>query len=330
MTTLKDIAKAAGVTAATVSRALNNEPGVKEHTRTKIIELAKEMNYVSSLSAKLKSEAQSSSIGIIWSPPVGLFFNHLCNEIQRQASERGHYTLVSFARPEEAMRHFNDHHVENIVFWAGTGWRPSLGFLHEKERFQGTMLAMGGAIIENSHRIGIDRKEAIMQAVRHLAELGHKRIAFVGGVSDKLMGYTVGLLENKLTYDPDYIIQNLPNAVLPEQQIVKVLGKEPGSRPTAFIVDSHGIMFSFIHLIRKLGLRIPQDLSLVSYESIPEMAKLFEIPLTSIGPGIHQLAEQVITMLLDESASVPEGEYLDRTLPCEMIVGQSAVPPSEA
>lgn len=329
MTTLKDIAKAAGVTTATVSRALNNEPGVKENTRSKIIELAKEMNYVSSLSAKLKSEAQSSSIGIIWSPPAGLFFNHLCNEIQRQASKRGHYTLVSFAPPDEAMRHFNDHHVENVVFWAGTGWTPSLGFLHEKQRFKGTMLVMGGANVENSHRLGIDRKEAIMKAVRHLAELGHKRIAFVGGVSDKLMGYTVGLLENQLTYDPDYIIHNLPNAVLPEQQVAKVVGKDAGSRPTAFVVDSHGNLFSFIHLIRKLGLRIPQDLSLISYESIPEMAKLCEVPLTSIGPGIHQMAEQVISMLLDGSMSVPEGEFLDRMLSCEMIVGQSAVPPAE-
>ncbi|MBD2861399.1 LacI family DNA-binding transcriptional regulator [Paenibacillus oceani] len=329
MATLKDIAHAAGVTTATVSRALNNEPGVKESTRLKIIGLAKEMNYVSSLSAKLKSESHLSSIGIIWSPPAGLFFNHLCNEIQQQASKRGHYTLVSFAPPDEAMRHFNDHHIENIVFWAGSGWTPSLGFLHEKQRFEGTMLVMGGASAENSHRLGIDRKEAIMKAVEHLAELGHKRIAYIGRSSDKFMGYTMGLLEHRLTYDPDYIINSLSDPTA-EQQVLRVLGKEAGFRPTAFIVDSHGVLIEFNHLIRKLGLRVPIDLSVVAYESIPEMTKLFEVPLTSIGPGIHQMAEQVISILLDESASVPEGEYVDRMLSCELIVGQSAAPPADA
>lgn len=329
MTTLKDIAKAAGVTTATVSRALNDEPGVKDATRHKIIAIAKELNYATGPAAKRMSGPKANSIGIIWYPPVGLFFNHLCNEIQRQAASRDHYILVSFAKPEEAMRQLNEHQVEKIIYWCGTGWKPSLEFLQEKQRFQGEMLVIGGGSVEGAHRLAVDRKEAIMKAVRHLAELGHKRIAFVGVAADKLVGYTLGLLENRLEYDPDYYI-NAHYSQLAEESIAKLLlHSDKNSRPTAFIIDSHGYLFPFIQIIRKLKLRIPEDFSLVTYETLPEMEKLLDVPITAVGPSFEQLAEQSVKLLLDGAHGQEEGEWHDRTLPSELIVRPSTAPPAE-
>jgi LacI family transcriptional regulator len=327
--TLKDIAKAAGVTAATVSRALNDEPGVKESTRHKILALAKEMNYASGLAAKRLTNAKSNSIGLIWTPPSGLFFNHFCNAIQRHAAQRGHYTLVSFAQPDEAMNHLNEHLVEKIVFWCGPGWKPSLEFLQAKQRFQGNMLVIGGGSLEGAHRLSIDRKDAVMKAVKHLAELGHKRIAFVGVATDKLMGYTLGLLENRLEYDPDFFI-NVHNSQLKEEHIANLLvHNDKSSRPTAIIVDSHGYLFPFLQIIRKLRLRVPEDFSLVAYEIIPEMEKMLEVPITAIGPSFDLLAEQSVRLLVDGVSEHTEDEWYDQTIPSELIVRQSTAKVAE-
>ncbi|MEF3301888.1 LacI family DNA-binding transcriptional regulator [Paenibacillus sp. GYB003] len=321
MTTLHDIAKAAGVTTATVSRALNNEPGVKEQTRNKITAIAKQMNYSFGKAAK-QPGAKPGSIGVIWSPPVGLFFNHLCNELQRLASLRGQYVLVSFEPPAEAMRHLNDHLVEKIVFWCGTGWMPSLEFLQARQQFRGEMVVIGGGRLEEAHRLAVDRTDAVMKAVRHLAELGHERIAFVGATTEKLTGYTLGLLENKLAYDPEFFIQ-ADRFELPEQQIARVLNKDNPARATAVIVDSHGILFPFIQTIRKLRLRVPDDFSLVVYESLPEMEQLLDVPITSVGPSYKELAERSIRVLLGEEPGAAEGEWHDGTVPCELTVRQS-------
>lgn len=325
MVTLKDIAAAAGVTTATVSRALNNEPGVKDATREKIFALASQMNYFAGSAAKRSQSGKPGSIGVIWWPPFGLFFNHMCNELQRQAELRGHYVLVSHAQAEQAIRYFNEHMVEKIIFWCGTGWKPSLAFLQEKERFKGDMLIIGGGALDGVHRLSVDRKEAIMQGVQHLAELGHKRIAYIGLATEKIMGYTLGLLENKLEYNPDYLLQvSLSN--LREADIAKLfIHRDKQTRPTALIVDSHGYLFSLIHLIRRLGLRVPADLSLVAYESVPEMEALLDVPLTRVGPGFVPFAERAISLLVDE---MPEAGQLwhDQTIPSELIVRESTAP----
>lgn len=328
MVTLKDIATAAGVTTATVSRALNNEPGVKEATRDKIVALASQMNYFTGSTAKRSLSGKPGSIGLIWWPPYGLFYNHMCNELQRQAELHDHYVLVSHAHAEQAIRYFNDHMVEKIIFWCGTGWKPSLAFLQEKERFKGDMLIIGGGALDGVHRLSVDRKDAIMQGVKHLAELGHKRIAFIGEATEKMMGYTLGLLENKLEYNPDYILQvDLPN--LQEADIADLfIYRDKQTRPTALIVDSHGYLFKLIHLIRRLGLRVPADLSLVAYELLPEMEALLDVPLTRVGPAFEPFAGRAIRLLVED---VPEAgqSWHDETFPSELIVRESTAPYQE-
>lgn len=133
------------------------------------------------------------------------------------------------------------------------------------------MLLMGGGKLEGTHRLAVDRKDAIFKAVKHLADLGHRRIAFVGAATDKLVGFTLGLLDFKLEYKEDSIIYYSSPGGFPEEQLTKVLRQDRHSRPTAFIFDAHNHIFSFIQLTMKLRLRIPQDLSLVVYDNIPEM-----------------------------------------------------------
>lgn len=326
MVTIKDVAKAAGVGIATVSRALNNEPGVNENTRRKIAAIAKELNYVPNMAAKWLTDKKSNSIGIIWYQPKGLFYTHLCQEIQNRAASLGYHVLVSYAPPDTAMRLLHDHFIDKILYWVGPEWKPSLDFLKSRELFQGKMLLMGGGTLEGAHRIAIDRKDAVLKAVAHLAGLGHRRIAFVGDTaSEKFTGYTLGLLEYQLEYNPGYIVPIRGKehfTAVSEDAIVRALrGGGSSANPTALIVDSQGLLSPVLQTLRKHHIRIPEQVSLIVYDNIPEAEQLTDVPLTTVGPNIRELAERAIDILIGETAV--DDVWCDMTVPTELIERQS-------
>ncbi|WP_409345048.1 LacI family DNA-binding transcriptional regulator [Paenibacillus sp. MBLB4367] len=292
--TIKDIAKAAGVSHPTVSKALNGAPGVSEEIRKKIEKIAKQMNYVPNLAAKRLADRRTNSIGLIWPRLEGLFFYHLGLRLQKEAAGLGLDVILSLDDPPRALRAFHKHFVDQIVFWCAPNWTPSLEFMRQKELFHGQMLLMGGGRLEGTHRIGIDRKGAIYEAVRHLADYGHRKITFIGDSSEKLAGFTQGVLEQKLEYHSDYRIETKEGEPFPETRVAELLAKK--DRPTAFIVDSQTYAFALIKLFKERNIRIPDDYSLIVYDDIPEMEGM-DIPLTTVGPSVRQLAAEALAIV---------------------------------
>ncbi|MDF2718440.1 MAG: transcriptional regulator [Paenibacillus sp.] len=300
--TVKDIAKIAGVTQPTVSKALNNEPGVSEETRIRILKIAKELNYVPNLAAKRLVTRQSNCIGLIWPRTEGLFYYHLCHAIQREVANRGLTFLISVANPAVAVHTFNEHFVDRILFWESSGWVPDMSFMKEMEAFQGELLLMGGASLEGAHRIEIDRKKGIYKAMRHLAELGHRKVTFIGRASDKLSGYMQGMVEFGMEHHPDYVIQR-EGKEFPTKAVEQLLSRPAEERPTALILDSQGALFQMLKWFRKYRIGIPDDMSLIVYDDVPEMQELLDVPLTVVGPGINRLASSAIEILAGELGS---------------------------
>lgn len=327
MVTIKDIAKLAGVTIASVSRALNNEPGVSETVRSKIVTIAKELNYVPNIAARRLADKQTNCIGFIFSIVRGSFFHYLYDEFQRQGEERGYSILVSFARPETALAVLREHFIQRVVMWAGTDWSPSREFLKVSEIFEGELLLMGGGRMEGAHRIAIDRKEALYKGVQHLAELGHRRIAYIGIASDdKVVGFTLGLLEFRLEYDSRYMISSNQVGELPEERLLELLGGDPNERPTAVVVSSNGFLRPFLRIVRQLNLRIPEHLSVVVYDNIPEMEDIYDVPLTTVGPNVSHL----VTAALDSLSAAGSGDdpkaRQDITIGAELHIRESTSP----
>lgn len=299
--TVKDIAKIAGVTQPTVSKALNNEPGVSEQTRMRILTIAKELNYVPNLAAKRLVQRKSDCIGLVWPRAGGLFHFRLAQEIQQEVTRRGYTFLISVADPAVAVHTFNDHFVDRILFWEAPGWVPSLEFVKEKEAFQGKIVVMGGARLEGAHRIQIDRQQGFYTAMKHLAELGHRKVSYIGYLNDKYAGFMQGMVEFRMEHHPDYFIRRDERTRLEsEAELLAMLTRPKEERVTAIIVDSQGTLFRIQRYFRKLGIRIPDDMSLISYDNIPEMTTLLEVPLTVIGPSIQQLVTTALDMLIGD------------------------------
>lgn len=319
--TIKDIAKMAGVSHPTVSKALNDEPGVSEETREKILRIAREVNYVPNLAAKRLTQHKTNCIGLILPQNEGLFFYHLSHSIQKEALKYGINVIMTVAEPSMALRTFSQQFVDMVIFWLPPDWMPTPEFERERELFSGDILVMGGGRLTDSHRIAIDRRNGIYSAIRHLTELGHRKIAYIGEQNDKMVGYMQALLEFGLEYHGDYVINS--DAVfgnVSEDRFLQMINCE--SKPTALVIDSQGNLFSSIGLIRKFNIRIPDELSVVVYDNIPEI-KMFETPLTAVGPSIEKLTVEAFNVYLENRDKKIEQKWIDIEVDPEIVVRKS-------
>ncbi|MFK7692578.1 LacI family DNA-binding transcriptional regulator [Paenibacillus sp. HJGM_3] len=321
MVTIKDIAREAGVTFVTVSRALNDEPGVSEEKRQAIKKIADRMNYVPSLAAKKLAQKQPSMLGMIWPKLKGLFFYDLSFEIQKEAARRGLQVIFSMAGPDEAMRTFNRYFVDYVVYWR-PDWNPTLEFLQEKEKFRGEMLLLGGWRSERAHSLAIDRIGAVRNAVGHLADLGHRRVAFIGQTDlHKFNGYMQGLAAFKLDYRPEYILD--PTDPSFKSQLTNMMGHD--ERPSAIVVDSQGSLFPTTRLLRELNIRVPEQVSLVVYDDIPEL-EASDVPLTTAGPSIEYLAKRTLDILTREASEKEKVRWVEEEVVCSVSMRGSTIP----
>lgn len=321
MPTIKDIAKLAGVTFVSVSRALNNEPGVSEQTRRKILRIAEELNYVPNVAAKRLVDRSSNGIGLIWPKREQPFFYHTCNRIQEEAARRGFTMMVSLAEREEALRSFQEYFLNRAICWLD--YRLTEEYSEAKRSFRGTILEVGGREgwkQEHAHLLNIDRRGAIRQGMQHLFELGHRRIAFMGGHSDKWLGYTEATVQLGLDFDPELSVMTLVSKPDMAEKVTRFVRGFRELEATAVVVDSEGMLRELVKTAYAEGVRFPDDLSLVVYDDLPETQTLMNVPMTTVGPDIDELARKVIDLITVQAEQAAEGELLQEVLGTQLHV----------
>ena len=332
--TIKDIALAAGVTHPTVSKALNNAPGVRPETRQRILELARQMNYIPNMAAKRLANQKNRSLGFIWPQTEGLFFYHLCGSLQREAVRREINVVVSMSEPVQALRTFHEHFIDFTLAWFFPDWLPGVDFIKERELYDGALTIIGGGRMENAHLISIDRERGTRDAVRYLAEIGHQKVAYIGAKGSKSEGFIQGILETGLRYHPSRLITmdtqyyegvNANRAEAAQKFARLWRGKH---RPTALIIDSQDTAFALINCIHELGISIPEDLSVVSYDDIPELS-IYQVPLTTCGPSIDDIVRTVLDVYEDYYQGRISGEPRCQTILPKLVIRDSARPPQE-
>lgn len=313
--TIKDIAAAAGVSHPTVSKALNGSPGVNEMTRQRILKIARQMNYAPNLAARNLANKKNRSMGLIWPQAEGLFFYHLCESLQRRANKCDIDVFVSMAKPARALRNFHEHMVDYVVHWNTPAWMPDAAFIKAQESFTGQLTILGGGAAKGANRVEIDRARGVMDAVAYLAGIGHRRIAFVGEESEKTAGYMRGVLEYGLDFSPEHIITAPDGFYYGGSDRGEMDARfsrlwEGPNRPTALMLDSQGSAFAMINTILRLGIRIPQDLSVITYDDIPELS-IYPVELDTCSPAIEDIIDLV---LKDYERFFAKGEVMSEAL----------------
>lgn len=327
MTTIKDIAKAAGVSVTTVSRALNGYSDVNEKTRQKIMSVAKELHYSPNTIARSLVMNKSKTIGLLVS---GLnkaavkdnFTIEVLAGINEFVSETD-YDLVLFStnsikqREKTYSQLCRERRVDGAIIM---GIRTDDPYLREiVESDIPCMLIDIPIRTETVGYISTDNKLGAKKAIEHLTGLGHKNIAMVNGhgfafvSQERLEGYKAGIIENGIPYNEKWVVSGEFNEDKAEQEALSLFKSFP--EITAVFCASDLMALGVLKAARKLGLHVPDQLSIVGYDDII-LASYASPPLTTIAQNKFLMGYEAAKLLIStlEGKEQPSVITLDTEL----------------
>jgi LacI family repressor for deo operon, udp, cdd, tsx, nupC, and nupG len=306
-----EVAALAGVSPATVSRALRGLPGVSVSTRENVEHAAAKLGYVASPSAAALTTGRTSAIGVMAPWISRWFFSAVIEGAQEVVGERGYDTLLyplgANAAPNAAgvidTRALHKR-VDGVL-----GLNVPLGLQPSSLRNLRIPFVTVGSTIPGVSGVLVDDVEVGYAATLHLVRLGHRRIAFLGQDPDGMYGFTVAadrergyekaLRENRIAIDPDLIgmtgfpIEAGAKALV---DLWEKCGRRLELMPTAVFAVSDEVAFGVMHAARQHGIRVPEDLSVIGVDN-HDMSYLFD--LTTIGQPVREQGRIAARMLLD-------------------------------
>ena len=326
--TLKDIAQLARCSTATVSRVINNEKGVSEATRAYIQQIIDENGYQPNKAAKGLAEQKTNTLLFVYeNTPDNPFYTELIRGAIDGAKEAHQILLFNIICDSYVTDYFlNALRTEQIdgVIVASTGLPETRNFAKMVAKEGSHLVLINDPIDELSvPRIYINNDQAAYQATRHLLECGHTRIAHIGGRPtsypsyQRYEGYFRAMCEAGFKrYADRYAVMNNTNREEARATARKLLSLK--NRPTAFFCANDSLAFGVYAAVSDVGLRVPNDVSVMGYDDI-KMASDLEPRLTTIHQPIYEMGRRSIQMMLRQ---VGEG---DRILPESVVLSASLV-----
>jgi len=331
MVTIKDVARVAGLSVTTASRALNNYADVAEATRVRIREVARELDYHPSVVARTLQGSQTNTVGLV--VPLVLHRSHhafwleFIGGMAAACALRGVDVLVSMAEAHEQVgqgfrRLVRGRRVDGLLVCDVRQIDPRIGYLRQS----GLPFVAFGRMTEalDYPYIDVDGTSGVLQAMQHLLALGHQRIAYLGldpefGFSHfRFAGYRQALDQAGLPCDPELIYHGLTEAAVPAT--VACLLALP-RRPTALFAGADYVGLAALKAARTLGLAVPSDLSLVVFDD-SLLIEHAEPPLTAVSQSSRRLGEEAAGLLLDRVAH-PTLPLVQRLLVPSLVVRRS-------
>lgn len=303
---IKDIAKAAGVSHSTVSRALSNSPLVSAGTKERIQQLAREMAYSPDAQARSLVMGRTLTIGVVVTTITDPFIAEIVQSIEDTAHQRG-YTVVlasSQSEPEREMAAVEILHSKRVDGVIVTSSRVGAYYQGHLDRLKVPV------VLVNSHSeqrgaytfsINVNNQHGGRAATRHLIDLGHRRIAYVSGAPDhsddlaRLAGYRQALQGAGIDPDPVLVVPGTGQADGGEQALPALVA--PSDRATAVFCYNDMTAVGLLKAARESGLAIPQDLAVVGFDDIP-LASYVVPSLTTVAQPKRQMGQQATEMVL--------------------------------
>lgn len=329
---IADVARVAGVSIATVSRALRGLPEVSDATRQRVLQAAAELEYtVSPLAAALAS-GKPRTIAVV-TPSVGRwFFGEVLHAAAAVLGHRGFDIVLYLVDSVQARRSF----FSDLPPRSRAGGVLTLALPmseHELGRLRSLrlpLLAVGHDAVDLP-RVRVDDHEVARLAMRHLVGLGHRRIAMVHGDDGdswdfvvprhREEGYLQVLAEHGLDADARWRANGHFTADGGHVAMQQILDAGP-PYPTAVFCQSDEMAFGVLHCLRRLGLRVPDDISVVGVDD-HELARLWDLSTVAQPVAEHgRIAAERLLAAIDAGGTTPE----ETVLPVRMVARQSTGP----
>ncbi len=335
MTSIDDVARAAGVSTATVSRALRGLPNVSEPTRERIRRIADELGYVASSSASGLASGRTHTIGVAV-PSVSRWFYTTVLEGVDAALRAANFDMIVYnlaSRGGDRERAFH-----RSLLRKRTDALVAIGVdFTTAERAQllsvgHPLIAIGGPV-PGVRNIGIDDRAVARAATEHLIGLGHRDILHLGGTDDEGLnrrmpvdrrtGFLSAMDAAGLPVRDDWLLTGGFSAAVSRQVMLDLFARG-GPLPTAVFASSDEMAFGVLLAAQQTGLRVPHDLSVIGIDD-HDMSASFE--LTTMAQDPHAQGVLGARLLLDELRGLPPRRGSIRA-DFELLVRGSTGPPS--
>lgn len=311
MPTIRDVAREAGVSIATVSYVLNDSGAVSEATRQRVLQAAEKLRYRPSVIARGLQARESRMIGYSWRPMPPDQFNPILEKFihsTAEAAARHHYHLLTFPcpDPDKELAIYRElvesDRVDGFIL-PNTDWEdPRIRYLLDVNF---PFVAFGRADPGwDFPWVDVDGADGVRQAVTHLLELGHRRIACLAWPETatpgyyRLQGYRATMAEAGLAVDPAWVTRIENDYAQAYRATQAWLALPADRRPTAVVALSDLMAIGVINAAANAGLEVGPELAVVGFDDAPITGYL-RPSLTSLRQPIAEVGERVVGMLID-------------------------------
>jgi len=329
------IAHLAGVSQPTVSRALRGSPMVNEATRTKILKIARELNYkVDKNASNLRNQHSGTLALLLFEDPapddslINPFFVSMLASITRACGQRGYDMLISFQQPanNDWQASFEDSNKADGIILLGYGdyldYRRRLEFLNER----GIHFVRWGAVLpqQDEVSVGCDNRSGGCDVTRHLLDCGARRIAFLGDASnhypeflERYRGHGEALTALGLPLDPKLQVTAISSEQSGFDAANALLGRKV--QFDAICAASDLIAIGAMKALQENGIRVPDDIIVSGFDDIP-LAAFVNPSLTSV----QQDTKVAGTILVETLLKMIRNEPVDnQIIPVSLVVRRS-------
>ncbi len=337
--TIKDIAKQAGVSHTTVSRALHNSPLISEKTTYRIKEIATDLGYHPSFAARSLKTNRSQALGVIVSHIADPFFSEILQGIDDVAQSNGYSLFIAAAQYDPEREHaiiqtMREHRVDGVIL-CSPRFTPEQNY--QLQSYNIPIVAINNqASVDYRYSIYHDDVNGGRQACEHLVHQGHKRIAYLGDASsgrttqERLAGFRQVMEEAGLPIRPEFIHQVSGNSPADGLEAVEYFINLP-IRPTAIICYNDMMAIGVVKGLRLVGVQVPADISVTGFDNILYSDYTYP-PLTTIDQPKRFLGAEAARMMLEQLRSIT-GSFQNGTrikrLKGMLLIRQSTAPPAK-
>lgn len=327
MVTIKDVAKKAGVNASTVSRVLKDSSAISQQTKERVRQAMEELGYVPNLAAQMLASGLTHCVGVVL-PPLTTpdrvsepFFMEILTAINDQAKQQGFTVSIATGSSfgdlaDQVKLMYRQKRADGFLILYSEKNDPVKDYLTQ---YQIPFVVIGTPIDDGTNLVSVDNDNQLMgeEAVVHLHRKGHKKILFV---TDDLMskvcveryrGYQRGIERLKLATYPNLLFDRRDPVTL--DTLIETIQKE---KITGLIVIGDLLSVRVIQFLSYYGLRVPDDLSVISFNN-SIFSKMLHPYLTTFDINVAQLGQTSLLRLLemiDGQQQASTGELVPFTL----------------
>jgi LacI family transcriptional regulator len=334
--TIKDIAKALGLSTSTVSRALTDRYEISAETKKLVLEYAEKIGYQPNPIAQSLKERRSHSIGVVVCEVANNYFSQAINGIESIAYDRGYHVIItqtheSFDREVVNVQHMASRGVDGLLISLSSETQDlsHLKYLHEK----GLPMVFFDRVANeiDTHKVIADNYKAAFEATEHLIKSGSRKIAHLTSsphlsiTGERLEGFKAALAKYDIPFNADWQKHCEHGGMIQEE--VEVAVNElltSADRPDAIFIASDRLSTGALLSLKQHGIKVPSDIAIAGFTNT-DVAELFNPALTTIRQPafkIGQIATQMLIQLIE--SKYPVTEFETRMLDAELIIRASS------